>query len=575
MSPATEALPSYLKKHISKQAYDSYTSQDHAAWRYIMRQNAAFFSRHAVPVYLEGLAKTGIRLDRIPRVTEMDDCLAQFGWGAVAVEGFIPPAAFLDFQARSVLPIACDMRTVDHIAYTPAPDIVHEAAGHAPILADAPYARYLHRYAAMAQKAIFSEDDVRLYEAIRYLSDIKENPDTKPEEIALAELRLREVTRSIPNPSEAARVARMNWWTVEYGLVGDINHPRIYGAGLLSSVGESQACLSDRVRKIPLSVDCVDTSYDITEPQPQLFVARDMEQLVEVLQDFEKSLSYVRGGLHALLEAQRARTVTTTSLDSGLQISGVLTDFIQDGKSTSFIKYGGPVQLSYEWQQLKNHGKDRHPTGFSSPIHRWEGVSKPLHSLSDTDLNKLGIEHGRTTTLNLESGFKVRGKILGWTRQQGSLLLITWGDCQVTRGDEVFFRPAWGEFDMAIGEKIDAITGGPADRESYGEFNVGKPSSSPGRKSPFSKEELRLFEAYSELRRLRDTGSGDLGAFAESVIKNHPGEWLLNLELLELGKSVKQPWVDSVEKNLHRVADSSDETKKDLIRKGMELSSVS
>ena len=177
MSPAVQKLPAYLKKYLAEQDYDRYTPQDHAAWRYIMRQNRAFFSKHGAPVYLEGLKKTGIPIDRIPRIADMDECLSRFGWGAVPVRGFIPPAAFLDFQARGVLPIASDMRTVNHLAYTPAPDIVHEAAGHAPIIAEPSYAAYLHRYAKMAQKAIQTAEDIRVYEAIRYLSDVKENPD--------------------------------------------------------------------------------------------------------------------------------------------------------------------------------------------------------------------------------------------------------------------------------------------------------------------------------------------------------------------------------------------------------------
>src|SRR5262245_13626976 len=112
MSPARDSLPAYLRKYAAVQNYEKYTAEDHAAWRFIMRQNRAFFSKHAVPIYVEGLRRTGIRLDRIPRIDEMHECLSQFGWGAVPVVGFIPPAAFLEFQALGVLPIACDMRTI-------------------------------------------------------------------------------------------------------------------------------------------------------------------------------------------------------------------------------------------------------------------------------------------------------------------------------------------------------------------------------------------------------------------------------------------------------------------------------
>lgn len=573
MSPATQSLPSYLRKFAAEQKYDKYTAQDHAAWRFIMRQNQAFFSTHAVSVYAEGLKKTGISVDRIPRVSEMDDCLAKFGWGAVAVEGFIPPAAFLDFQARGVLPIACDMRTIKNLGYTSAPDIVHEAAGHAPILAYAPYAKYLNQYAAMAQKAIASDDDVRLYEAIRYLSDIKENPDATTEQIDLAEKRLLAVTAALGRPSESARVARMNWWTVEYGLVGDLSNPRIYGAGLLSSVDESQNCLSDKVRKIPLSLDCVETSYDITEPQPQLFVARDMNQLVEVLEAFDATLAYRVGGTSGLSEARLAKTVTTTQLDSGLEISGVLSDYQELNDEACFVKYTGAVQLSYLSMQMPGHGRERHGSGFSSPLRRWKGApAKPLHSLTDADLKKMGLERGKRGHLAFDSGFEVSGILAGWTRTDGKLQLLTWKDCRVTRGSETFFEPAWGEFDMAVGEKVTSVWGGPSDRASYGEFNVGKASSSPGRTSPFSSDELRLFDAYAQLRRARESkNSAELASLAAAILKDWPNEWLLSMELLELSYDDKPAWQPAVEANLANLEKQGDSHVRDLIRKGRTL----
>jgi phenylalanine-4-hydroxylase len=573
VSPAVKALPAYLKQFVAEQDYGAYTSREHASWRYIMRQNTAFFSKYAVPIYLEGLEKTGISLDQIPRISEMDSRLSEFGWGAVAVEGFIPPAAFLDFQARGVLPIASAMRSVEHIAYTPAPDIVHEAAGHAPVIADPPYATYLKRYASMARKAIFSLEDIRLYEAIRYLSDIKENPDASSHQIQAAEARLKEVSESAGSPSEAAKVARMNWWTVEYGLVGSLENPRIFGAGLLSSVGESQSCLSQSVRKIPLGLGCVDTPYNITEPQPQLFVARDMDHLVEVLEDFEKTLSYRRGGTDGLSNAKAARTVSTTELDSGLQISGVLSDF--DG--LNFVRWEGPVQLAVHAEELKGHGKSRHPQGFSSPLGRWKKSLKKTTDLSDADLKELGVERGKETVVEYASGFKVSGTALDWHRSEGRLKLVTWGNCTVSRGNEVVFRPEWGEFDLAIGEVVVSVSGGPADRAQYGEFDVGKAPSSSRRTSAFSLAEKSLFECYQELRSLReseaDLHSPSWDRLVMGVLDQHPKEWLLQLELFEAGRG-ETSWSTRVERNLKQLESSLGATDKSLIQKGLILAKV-
>src|SRR6185503_19941502 len=116
--------------------------------------------------YLSGLKKTGLDVERIPRIDTIDEHLEKFGWGAVPVSGFIPPAAFMEFQAIGVLPIASDMRALDHLLYTPAPDIVHEAAGHAPILADPDYASYVLQYGDVARHAIVSKEDMAQYAAI-------------------------------------------------------------------------------------------------------------------------------------------------------------------------------------------------------------------------------------------------------------------------------------------------------------------------------------------------------------------------------------------------------------------------
>ena len=218
-------IPPHLRKFIVEQHYGNYTAVDHAVWRFIMRISKAFFEKYAHVSYLDGLKKTGITIDRIPHVNDMDYKLSKFGWGAVCVRGFIPPAAFMELQSRGILAIAADMRTLNHLTYTPAPDIVHEAAGHAPILADPDYAAYLHHYGEVSSKAISSRDDYNLYLAIRELSDVKEDAYSSEDQIQKAESDLETAIENFDYVSEAAYLARMNWWTVEYGLVGKIDDP--------------------------------------------------------------------------------------------------------------------------------------------------------------------------------------------------------------------------------------------------------------------------------------------------------------------------------------------------------------
>src|SRR5665213_1353705 len=320
-----------------------------------MRQLKSFLRTHAHGSYLEGLRKSGLEVERIPRIESIDEHLEKFGWGAVPVSGFIPPAAFMEFQSIGVLPIASDMRTLDHLLYTPAPDIVHEAAGHAPILADPEYAAYFLQYCGVARHSIISKEDMAQYEGIRVLSDMKENPASTPQDIARAEASLNSINKNMKHVSEAALLSRMNWWTAEYGLIGSMTEPKIFGAGLLSSVGESRASLDSQVKKIRLSVNCVDYSYDITEMQPQLFVTEDFAHLGQVLEELADRLAYRRGGVFGLERAIEAETVNTVQLNSGVQISGVLKRYIGMPSQPTvpvYLQFDGPCQLALEYHEI-------------------------------------------------------------------------------------------------------------------------------------------------------------------------------------------------------------------------------
>ena len=265
-------LPKHLRQFIVEQHYEKYTPIDQAVWRYVMRQNYSYLKSVAYYPYIKGLQRAGLSIEYIPNLQTMNDNLGKIGWGAVTVDGFIPPAAFMEYQAYRVLVIAADIRQINHIEYTPAPDIIHESAGHAPIIADTDYNNYLSYFGSIGAKAMFSSKDFELYEAIRKLSILKEAVNGDEEEIALAEKTLRKVADNMGEPSEMALLGRLHWWTVEYGLIGTLENPKIYGAGLLSSIGESATCMNPEVKKLWYNLDTINYQYDITKQQPQLFV---------------------------------------------------------------------------------------------------------------------------------------------------------------------------------------------------------------------------------------------------------------------------------------------------------------
>jgi len=560
------SLPSHLSRYIVEQDETLYTPEDHSVWRYILRQLQSFLSQHAHPCYLDGLKKTGISTDRIPKISEISKRLEEFGWKAVPVSGFIPPAAFMELQSFGYLPIASDMRTLNHLMYTPAPDIVHEAAGHAPILIDSRFAEYLKAYAQVAKNAIISKEDMDQYEAIRVLSDLKEHPATTEAQILEAERRLDAITKNITHISEAARLGRMNWWTAEYGLIGSLENPKIFGAGLLSSVGEARSCLSEKVRKIPLTIECVEYGYDITEPQPQLFVTPNFENLVSVLEDLANTMAFRTGTISALDKIVAAQTVNTVVLDSELQISGRLTNWIRansggqsEDQKIAYLQFTGPSQLCLDGAELAGHGVRTHAHGFGTPLgHLKSGPSKPLWAFDDSELARLGIRMGLSTTIEFESGVKVRGTIKGLLRSpKGRLLLISWTECTVTYDSQMLFDPAWGSFDMAVGSSVVSVFGGPADRESFGKTEDFVAKRVP--KKEYSAEVLKKFEVYATIQKVRETFSGDVGLLThlfERAKRDAPSEWLLLLEILELSEklSVAPPWKDSARRELETLA---------------------
>src|ERR1700744_5381088 len=411
-NPRVAALPAHLKQFIVNQHYEHYTPIDHEVWRYVMRQNYSYLKDVAYYPYIPGLQKAGLTIEKIPSLQEMNDALAKIGWGAVTVDGFIPPAAFMEYQAYRVLVIAADIRQLKHIEYTPAPDIIHESAGHAPIIADKDYHEYLSYFGSIGAKAMFSAQDFELYEAIRALSILKEMPDANPQEIKKAEELLAYRQDNMGEPSEMALLSRLHWGTVEYGLIGTLKNPKIYGAGLLSSIGESSTCMQADVKKIPYTIDTVKYTYDITKTQPQLFVTPTFQNLIDVLEAFADTMSFRVGGTYGLKKAVESKNTCTAVYSSGLQVSGTFTEFKKfKSDQPSYVKVIGPTILSFNNKQLKGHGKDYHKDGFSSPVGKLKGTAKSLEDMTSDELRLLEIEAGKQATLNFESGITVNGTV--------------------------------------------------------------------------------------------------------------------------------------------------------------------
>ncbi|WP_242337463.1 MULTISPECIES: aromatic amino acid hydroxylase [Anaeromyxobacter] len=518
MTPSERAiasLPPHLRRFVVSQEYDAYTPRDHAVWRHVLRRLTAHLRERAHPRYLAGLDATGIEVERIPRLDEMNVKLERVGWSAVAVRGFIPPAVFTELQSRRVLAIAADVRTHEHIEYTPAPDIVHESAGHAPFVADPTYAEYLQRCGEVGFRAIASVEDQAVFEAIRNLSVVKEDPTAGPEEVALAERRLAEAAASVRYVSESTRASRLYWWTAEYGLVGALDAPRLYGAGLLSSIGEAVHCLTPAVKKVPLTAACADVAYDITRMQPQLFVARDFDQLFEVLDEFSKTLSWRRGGDHGLEEARRARSVNHLVLSGGRELSGRVVGRVEalarvgPGLRSALARLDGPVLVS---------------RGGIAQGKPWPG--DVVVAFGRAELPERGA-----FGVTFPSGLSLQGFAVGG------------GEVVNLRGaiaGRPLDLPSWSL--LFVSEDLSSVAGGPADPGTwdrwFGELASFTEGEGEARARARKAEALPapLAALYAEVRRLREAGAPSRERLAEirEAAAAFTEDWLLRAEVDEL-----------------------------------------
>ncbi|MEH6682251.1 MAG: aromatic amino acid hydroxylase [Sediminicola sp.] len=532
-----DKLPKHLRQYIKPQNYGEYTSINQAVWRFVMRKNVEHLSKVAHYSYLEGLKKTGISVNHIPNMYGMNRILKEIGWAAVAVDGFIPPSAFMEFQAYNVLVIASDIRQLDHLEYTPAPDIIHEGAGHAPIIANPEYAEYLRRFGEIGAKAIPSAKDQELYEAVRHLSIIKEASDIPIEAIHKAEAHITYLQDHMGEPSELALIRNLHWWTVEYGLIGSLENPKIYGAGLLSSIGESAWCMGSEVEKRPYSISAAQLSFDITKPQPQLFVTPDFAYLSQVLEEFANTMALRKGGLTGMQKLVDSKGLGTAELSTGLQISGHFVEALSYDGKPAYIRTAGKTALSYREKELVGHGTLGHPDGFGAPIGKLKGINLPIEDMSPLDLKAYRIREGESVVLQFESGVAIGGTIVTGTRNlRGEIILITFRDCTVQYENKLLFTPDQGLYHMAVGKTVVSAFNGPADLTSFelGTHTITE-TTIKSVKDPKKAHLEFLYQQIRDYREGRNTTISRNKVFGE-VSTTYPEDWLLSVELYELAK---------------------------------------
>lgn len=237
----SRAAPDYSVE----QDWVRYSADEHALYRRLFERQSKLVPKYACPEWIEAIAALDSARE-IPKFDQVSRKLkSRTGWEIVAVPGLIPDDAFFTHLANRRFPVTVWLRKPEEFDYIVEPDVFHDFFGHVPLLFDQVYADHLHEYGKGGLKAM------RL-DAVNWL-------------------------------------ARLYWYTIEFGLIEVDSQIRAYGAGLLSSGGELAYCVDDpRPRRLPFELERIMRSeYIIDRYQEMYFVIDSFEQLMrETAPDF-------------------------------------------------------------------------------------------------------------------------------------------------------------------------------------------------------------------------------------------------------------------------------------------------
>jgi phenylalanine-4-hydroxylase len=240
---------------IIDQGWERYSAEDHATWRVLFERQEQTLKGHVCQEYLDGLEALGIGPEGVPNFEAMNARLQRItGWEVVAVPGLIPSRPFFQMLANRQFPAGTFIRSRAQLDYLEEPDIFHDVFGHVPLLTNPAYADYMNEYGRIGLDAVGNK-------GVKFL-------------------------------------ARLNWYTIEFGLIRKPGGIRIYGAGIVSSFGEAKYVAEDpSAHQLAFNLDRVlRTGYYIDDFQATYFVIDQFEDLFDLLKrtDFTAQFGKLR-----------------------------------------------------------------------------------------------------------------------------------------------------------------------------------------------------------------------------------------------------------------------------------------
>jgi phenylalanine-4-hydroxylase len=229
-----------------EQHWQHYTRDNHLAWSALYQKRMQELEKNGSELFLKGADIIGLHPDRVPDLADVNRRLgAMTGWRAIAVSGFIPAADFFGCLADRRFPTTITVRPLDSLDYIPEPDIFHDVFGHVPLHADFVFANFLQRFGQVASRAVTEQ--------------------------------------------QTAWMARLFWFTVEFGLIEQHDELKVYGSGLISSAADAANALSDNCRRLPFDLDAViNQEFAIDRLQDTLFVVSSFSQLFDAVNTMER-----------------------------------------------------------------------------------------------------------------------------------------------------------------------------------------------------------------------------------------------------------------------------------------------
>jgi len=227
-----------LRDGMIEQNWSDYSADEHAIWRLLFERQQRLLAGRACRDYLDGLHGLEVAAGGIPDFRRLSEMLERAtGWRIAAVPGIVPDDVFFALLARRRFPSTCFIRRPDQLDYLEEPDVFHDICGHVPMLMNPVFADYMQAYGEGGLKAL----------RLGHLEEL----------------------------------ARLYWYTVEFGLIRAPEGLRIYGSGILSSAGESVWCLDDsHPHRLRFDLRRVmRTRYHIDRYQETYFVINDFAEL--------------------------------------------------------------------------------------------------------------------------------------------------------------------------------------------------------------------------------------------------------------------------------------------------------